>query len=51
MEIKVRQEDPSDYKNIADIIEEAFRNEQYSDQKEHLLVEKLRKSNVFIPEL
>lgn len=33
MEIKIRQEHPSDYKDVAEIIEEAFRNEQYSDQK------------------
>lgn len=51
MEIKIRQEILSDYKDVAKIIEEAFKNEQYSDQKEHLLVEKLRKSEVFIPEL
>lgn len=44
MEIKIRQEHPSDYKDVSVIIEEAFRNEQFSDQKEHVLVELLRKS-------
>lgn len=51
MEIKIRQEHPSDYNDVAEIIEEAFRNEQYSDQKEYVLVEKLRNSKSFIPEL
>lgn len=29
----------------------AFENAEYTDHKEHLLVDKLRKSNIFIPEL
>lgn len=51
MEIKIRQEHPFDYKDVAEIIEEAFRNEQYSDQKEYVLVEILRNSKSFISEL
>ena len=51
MKITIRQEHPSDYKTVFDLIEEAFKNEQLSDQKEQILVEKLRKSSEFIPEL
>ncbi len=51
MQTIIRQEKTSDYKTVFDIIEEAFKNEPYSDHKEQYLVEKLRKSNAFIPEL
>jgi predicted N-acetyltransferase YhbS len=33
------------------VIKYAFQKEKYSDQKEHLLVDRLRKSKEFIPEL
>lgn len=36
---------------VFDLIEKAFRNEEFSDHKEQFLVEKLRKTNSFIPEL
>lgn len=51
MNTTIKQEKPSDYKAIAQIIEEAFRDEPYSDHNEQLLVEKLRMSKDFIPEL
>ena len=51
MKINIRQEIPTDYKIVAEIIESAFKNEPYSDQTEHLLVERLRYTKAFIPEL
>ena len=51
MEIKLRQENEKDYKSVFQLIEKAFEHEEYSDHKEQFLVERLRKSNAFIPEL
>ena len=51
MGVELRQETIADYTNVFGIIEEAFRKEQYSDDKEQFLVEKLRDSDAFIPEL
>lgn len=51
MEINIRQETVADYPIVFDLIEKAFRNEMMSDKKEQFLVERLRKSNSFIPEL
>lgn len=51
MNIIIRQEKEKDYKSSEKVIEESFKNEEYSDQKEHFLVGKLRISNAFIPEL
>ncbi len=51
MNIKIRQEKERDYKLSEKLVEKAFKNEDYSDHKEHLLVAKLRKSDIFIPEL
>ncbi len=51
MTLIFRKETPADYKFVEKIIEEAFANEAYSDQTEHLLVARLRNSDAFIPEL
>ena len=51
MNIKIRQETEVDYKISENIVEEAFKDAEYSDHKEHLLIDKLRKSEAFIPEL
>lgn len=47
----IRQENKSDHKTVSNIIEEAFKNEAHSDNKEQFLAEKLRLSKAFIPEL
>ena len=47
----IRTEESKDYKEVFDLIENAFKNEEYSDHKEQFLVERLRKSNAFVPEL
>ncbi|UCA61606.1 N-acetyltransferase [Chryseobacterium rhizoplanae] len=49
--IKIRQEEEKDYEEVFKLTEEAFRDIEHSDHKEHFLVEKLRESEAFIPEL
>ncbi|WP_326984740.1 N-acetyltransferase [Chryseobacterium sp. MYb264] len=49
--ISLRPEEEKDKEKVLQIIEEAFRNVENSDHQEHVLVENLRKSQDFIPEL
>ncbi len=49
--ITIRQEEVKDYEEVFKLIEDAFRDMEHSDHQEHFLVEKLRKSEAFIPEL
>jgi len=49
--ISIRREETSDHKAVFNLIEKAFENEIYSDHQEQLLVERLRKSATFVPEL
>lgn len=51
MNIIIREEKTSDYASVSGLIEEAFRGMEHSDNREHFLVERLRKSVAFIPEL
>ena len=51
MAIALRQEDAKDFEDVFSVIDLAFRDEEYSDNKEQFLVEKLRNSDAFIPEL
>lgn len=51
MNIQIRQETSEDYKTVFDLIEQAFLKEPMSDHQEQFLVERLRKSADFIPEL
>lgn len=51
MEIKIRQEREKDYKQSEIVVEKAFEHAEHSDHKEHILVAKLRKSDIFLPEL
>lgn len=51
MKLTIRQETPSDYQNVFDLTDEAFRTLEISDHTEQFLVERLRKSDAFIPEL
>lgn len=47
----IRKEEEKDYEEVGKLIEQAFKDVEYSDHQEHFLVEKLRKSEAFIPEL
>ncbi|MEJ5106362.1 GNAT family N-acetyltransferase [Chryseobacterium sp. MYb328] len=49
--ITIRKEEVKDYEAVFKLTEEAFRDMEHSDHQEHFLVEKLRKSEAFIPEL
>ena len=49
--LTIRQEKPADHKTVEAVVKAAFANEAMSDQTEHLLVQRLRKSDAFIPEL
>ncbi|MFL2105058.1 GNAT family N-acetyltransferase [Desemzia sp. FAM 23991] len=51
MTVTVRQETKKDYIETEAVVEEAFKNEEYTDHTEHFLVARLRKSTAFIPEL
>lgn len=49
--ITIRKEEEKDYEAVFKLTEEAFRDMEHSDHQEQFLVEKLRKSDAFIPEL
>lgn len=49
--MNIRKEETGDYGVIFNIVEKAFENEVYSDHQEQFLVERLRKSDAFVPEL
>lgn len=51
MNINIRQETEKDYKLSETVVEKAFKNAEHSDHKEQILVDKLRRSDAFIPEL
>lgn len=51
MEVKIRQEKKKDFLEVFNLISKAFEKEKLSDHQEQHLVERLRKSNSFIPEL
>jgi predicted N-acetyltransferase YhbS len=51
MDLKIRVENTEDYKKTEEVIRSAFEFEEFSDKKEHLLVNRIRKSEAFIPEL
>jgi len=49
--MNIRKEEIKDYNEVFKLIENAFENEVYTDHKEQFLVDRLRKSESFIPEL
>lgn len=51
MEIKLRQETPSDHQAIAEVIVDTYRDVWYSNHKEQEMVERLRRSKAFVPQL
>lgn len=50
-ETLIRQERKTDFDAVFRVIEDAFKLEEFSDHQEQFLVERLRKSEAFIPEL
>ncbi|ART75056.1 GNAT family N-acetyltransferase [Sutcliffiella horikoshii] len=51
MDIVIRQERQEDYRITEHVVRRAFEQAEYSDKKEHFLVQRLRKSDAFIPKL
>lgn len=51
MDIFIKPELSEQYSATEEIVKSAFLNEEYSDQKEHQLVKRIRQSEAFIPEL
>ena len=51
MDIKIRQERQKDYQQIRDLVREAFAHAEHSDGDEHNLIERIRLSSDYIPEL
>ena len=50
-EIKIRPEQENDFQAVREVVELAFRNVEDSDQSEPYIVERLRKTDAYIPEL
>ncbi len=51
MKMIIRKEEIKDHDEVFKVVENAFKDEQYTDHKEQFLVERLRKYESFIPEL
>lgn len=51
MQLTIRPEKPTDFLLVFQLIEEAFAKMQYSSHTEQFIVEKLRKTEAYIPEL
>lgn len=49
--MNIRKEESKDYNEVFKLIENAFKGEQFTDHQEQFLVERLRNSELFIPEL
>ena len=49
--IEIRQENKNDYEEVYEVVKTAFESAEHSDGNEHDLVDLLRKSDNFIPEL
>ncbi|MDM1293337.1 N-acetyltransferase [Sphingobacterium sp. N143] len=51
MTINIRQEVSADHRAVFELVQRAFENSEHTDHQEQYLVEKLRQSAAFIPEL
>ena len=51
MDRKIRIERMEDYKKTEEVVRNAFQSEAFSDKKEHILVQRIRQSEAFVPEL
>lgn len=49
--MRIRKEELGDSEAVFHVVEKAFENELYTDHQEQFLVERLRKSAAFVPEL
>lgn len=51
MNARIRKEESRDFKSVFELIRDAFEKEEMSDHQEQYLVERLRSSDAFVPEL
>lgn len=51
MKVTIRQENQTDFDSVYSVVKLAFLNAEHTDHDEHNLVNRLRKSSAFIPEL
>lgn len=51
LKINIRKEEREDFKAVFDLIQSAFEKEEFTDHQEQFLVERLRDSEAFVPEL
>ncbi len=51
IDVIIREERQKDFEKINQVVKAAFKNVEQSDHTEHLLVEKFRKSQAYIPAL
>lgn len=51
MNLTIRQEEQADQSRVNEVVEAAFKTATFSDQTEHLLVQRLRQSTAFVPQL
>lgn len=49
--LTIREEKPADYEAVESLIQQAFSLAEYSDGNEHRLVQNLRNSDAFVPQL
>ena len=49
--IMIRQETEEDFRQVQEVVRLAFQGVEESDHTEHLLVERLRRSDAYIPQL
>lgn len=51
MELNIRQENQNDYDQVYEVVKHAFEQAEYTDGDEQNLVNRLRNSQAFVPEL
>lgn len=51
IDVIIREERQKDFEKINQVVKAAFKNVEQTDHTEHLLVERLRKSQAYIPAL
>ena len=49
--INIRREQPADYAAIYELVKQAFEHAEHTDHDEHNLVNRLRQSPFYLPEL
>lgn len=49
--IKIRREQPADYAAVYELVKQAFEHAEHTDHNEHNLVNRLRQSPFYLPEL